>query len=92
MKMIAVGWIEIGAERDAEIAAGLAMDLAKKAPFWTLVIPMPKHTYACSIGEFETGYVNRIGRGVLASQILPHGIANNIAAIIGAIILDGGHG
>ena len=80
MKMIVMRGVEIGTQRNTEIAAGAGVYFMQETRFVIIALPMPLDGYSSAVVEFETGYVDSVGGGVLASGLAPEFAPDDITA------------
>ena len=89
MEVVVVGGAVLGAQHHPEIAAGGAMRGSQETRFRPAAVPMPAHGDLAFVGEREAADINGVGGGVLAAPALPGGIADDVAARVGAEALHG---
>jgi hypothetical protein len=63
----------------------------QEAAFHAVAVPVPCHADPPAIRQAEPPHVQRVGARVLASNALPEGIADNVAAGVAAECLHGGN-
>ena len=78
--MVAVRCIVIGTENGAKPLAGAVMDRGEELHFPTAAFPVILDRYPATVGEYESGNVDRIGVRVLRQFARPGDIAATIAA------------
>ena len=85
--MIAVRGVVIGAEGDAEIAAGTIFDGVQEFRLRSIAFPETRDADRASVGENKGVDINGVGAGVLTAERRDGGFADNISAGVDAHVL-----
>lgn len=88
MKMIGVGGVVAGAKSHPEKMTGFGMDAVQERGLGCRAVPVFFNGNGSAIVECQTGDVDGVGGCVLAAEVLPEFVANDVAAGIRAEVLD----
>src|SRR5262245_23957210 len=91
MKVIVVRGIVVGPQHHMKIATGAGLHGAQEAPLRTRSLPVLGHADLAPAGQGESADVKGVGGGVLAANVFPERIADDVAAGVGAKSLDRRH-